>query len=117
MKIEEEGQMISKGESEFITVLRKGLQILKGRQVLIDASEGILENELYKSFEYKFFQNCEKENLLDFQDENNAEAPTICMNLNDIYNVAVDNSVDGSKVENIEIQLKDEFTIRLKLKG
>jgi len=112
----EAGQVLSKEQSELVSRLDKALQVLKGKQVLIDISGGIMTNQLYENFHYKFFGNCQKENLLDFQDENNAEAPTVCINLNNIYDVAINDSASENYVEGIKIQLKDKSTIRLQLK-
>lgn len=106
----EAGQVLSKEQSEMIPRLSKALEGFKGKQVILNTSGGIMTNELYRNFEYKFFENCEKQNLLDFQDEGNAEAPTICINLDHIHHITVDDND-----EDIEIQLKDEFTIRLEL--
>lgn len=106
----EAGQVVSKEQNEMIPRLSKALEGFKGKHIIVNTSGGIMTNELYTNFEYKFFENCEKQKLLDFQDEGNAGAPTICINLDDIHHITIDDND-----EDIKIQLKDEFTIRLEL--
>ena len=108
-------QVLSKEQNEMVSRLTKALQVLKGKQVLIDTSGGIMTNQLYKNFDYKFFENCEKENLLDFQDEDNEETPTICIKIDDIYHIIIDDNVDEHYIKVIKIELTNEFTIRLEL--
>lgn len=110
MTVEELEQALPKEKYEMVLGLNKVLQVLEGKQVLIDTSNDILTNQLYKDFEYNTFQNCEKETLLDFQDKSNEENPNICVNIDDIYDITIDDNVEGVKIE-----LKDEFTIRLEL--
>jgi hypothetical protein len=113
--MKEIGQVLSKEQNEMMSRLNKALQVFKGKQVLIDTSDDIMTNQLYENFDYKFFQNCEKETLLDFQDENNEETPTICIKAHDIYNITIDQGVAENCVQNIKIQLKNKFTIRLEM--
>jgi hypothetical protein len=105
-------QALSKEQSEIVLRINKVLQVFKGKQVLVNASGGIITNQLYKNFDYKFFQNCEKETLLDFQDPGNEENPTVCIKIDDICHTTISDNVGSIKIE-----LKDEFTIRLELKG
>lgn len=107
----EAAQVLSKEQNDMMSRLSKALQVFKGKQVLVDTSDDIMTNQLYEDFDYKLFQNCEKETLLDFQDENNEETPIICIRSQDIHNITIDQDV-----KNIKIELKDEFTIRLELK-
>lgn len=108
--MKEAGQVLSKEQNEMMSRLTKALEVFKGKQVLVNTSDDIMTNQLYEDFDYKVFQNCEKETLLDFQDENNEETPIICINLHDVYNSTID-----PDVKNIRIELKNEFTIRLEL--
>jgi hypothetical protein len=113
--MEETDQVLSKEQREIIERLDKALQEFKGKQVLIDTSDDIVTNQLYKDLDYKFFQNCEKETLLDFQDEKNEENPVICIKLDDINHITINHSVDEHHVEAIKVELKKEFNIRLEL--
>lgn len=110
MTKEQVEQVLSKEQNEKVSRLKKALEVFKGKQVLVNASGGIMTNQLYENFDCNFFQNCQKETLLDFQDKNNEETPIICIKLDDIYDITIDDNVDG-----VKIQLKDEFTIRLEL--
>jgi hypothetical protein len=111
MTMEEVEQVLPKEQSEMVSRLSKSLQVLKGKQVLLNTSGGIMTNQLYENFDCNFFQNCEKETLLDFQDEDNEETPNICIKLDDIYDITIDDNV-----ESIKIELTNEFTIRLELR-
>lgn len=113
--MEETSQRLSKEQSEIMARLDKALQEFKGKQVLINTSNDIITNQLYRNLDYKLFQNCEKETLLDFQDEDSEENPIICIKSDDIHHITIDHSADEHYVEAIKIELKKEFNIRLEL--
>jgi hypothetical protein len=112
--MEEAGKILSKEQNEMMSRLDKALQEFKGKQIVIDTNEDIMTNQLYENFDYKFFQNCEKEVLLDFQDEDNEATPTICIKLDDIYYVTIDENIDVHYVHEIKIELRNKFVMNLK---
>ncbi|MBV7272118.1 hypothetical protein I6U48_04195 [Clostridium sp. PL3] len=112
--MERSGKILSKEQNEMMSRLDKALQSFKGKQIIIDTNEDIMSNQIYKNFSYNFFENCEEEVLLDFQDEDNAEAPTICINIADIWHITIDENVYTRYVKKIEIELKNKFIINLK---
>lgn len=113
--MEESGKILSKGQNEMISRLAKALQSFKEKQIIIDTNEDIMTNQLYENFDYKFFKNCEEQELLDFQDENNDDVPRICINLDDIYHITIDENLDTHYVRVIEIELKNKFVMNLKM--
>ncbi len=112
--MEEVVKILSKEQNEMMLILARALQLFKGKQIIIDTNEDIMTNQLYENFDYKFFKNCEEEALLDFQDEDNDAAPTICINLDNIYHIAIDENIDTHYVKEIEIELKNKFIMNLK---
>lgn len=113
--MKEIGKILSKEQNEMILRLDKALQLFKGKQITIDTNEDIMTNQLYEKFDYNFFKNCEEEALLDFQDEDNDDAPTICINLEDIYHITIDEDVDTHYVKEIKIELKNKFVMNLQI--
>ncbi|AKN30044.1 hypothetical protein Ccar_04065 [Clostridium carboxidivorans P7] len=112
--MEEAGKILSEEQNEMRSRLDKALQAFKGKQITIDTNEDIMTNQLYEKFDYNFFKNCEEEALLDFQDEDNDSTPTICINIDDICSVKIDEDVDTHYVKEIEIELKNKFVMNLK---
>lgn len=111
--MEELSKVLSKEQNEIMSKLDKALQGFKGKQVIIDTNEDIMTDQVYENLDYKFFQDCEKEVLLDFQDENNEATPTICIKLDDIYHITIDENVDVHYVQSIKIELKNKFIMKL----
>ncbi|AWI04639.1 hypothetical protein [Clostridium drakei] len=112
--MKETSKILSKENNEMVSRLDKALQSFKGKQIVIDTNEDIMTNQLYEKFEYNFFKNCEEEALLDFQDENNDTTPTICINIDDIYHITIDEDVDTHYAKDIKIELKNKFVMNLK---
>ncbi|AKA69221.1 hypothetical protein [Clostridium scatologenes] len=112
--MKEIGKILSKEQNEMMLRLDKALQLFKGKQITIDTDEDIMTNQLYEKFDYNFFKNCEEEALLDFQDEDNDTTPTICINIDDICHIIIDENIDMHYVKEIEIKLKNKFVINLK---
>lgn len=113
--MEKSGNVLSKQQNEMMPRLDKALQAFKGKQITVDTNEDIMTNQLYEKFDYNFFKNCEEEALLDFQDEDNDTVPTICINIDDICHITIDEDVDTHYVKEIEIELKNKFVMNLQI--